>query len=514
MKNSKITNNKIFLGLTTLPSVLIIFFTTIGIASAFPLRHHNTNQQSVLRDPHQSRIDVWQDMSKNFRISHQTQRNQVQQQIRWIKKNKTLFNKASTQSEHFIYFVSNQVKNRNMPSELALLPMIESGYDPYAKSWVGASGIWQFMPRTAREMGVKQNWWYDGRRDVIKSTDAALDYLQSLNKTFNGDWLHTLAAYNAGAGTVKRAIRINKKQGKSTDFWSLNLPKQTKSYVPRLLAMAEVVQNPSQYNVELPKIKNQPYFETINVGQQIDLSVAAKMADISMEELYALNPGFTQWATAPNGPHQLIFPNDKAKLFKANLAQANGKKLIQKDAPEVKRISYQVKDGNTLSGIAEKFHVSAKELLELNNLDNINKLRAGMNLTIEDHVVSNKPQNPRVANQQQNSRPKHYTVRRGDSLSTIAIRHSSKVTTIKRANNLRSNNIRVGQQLVIPTKGRQYVSLDEDKQQALYYKVKSGDALGKIAKRYNVSVNELQRWNRIKSTRLIKPGQELVIRRS
>ncbi len=502
-------------------SLLFLASSRVAIASPFQrYKVNTTNTRSSATSPQNNvklaevnnkPANVWDGISNNFKINHYATRVQVQQQIKWIQKNKGIFDKAASQRDHFIYFVSDRVNQRNLPAELALLPMIESGYDPYAHSWVGAAGIWQFMPRTAKEMGVKQNWWYDGRRDVYKSTDAALDYLVSLNKTFNGDWLQTLAAYNAGAGTVRRAIRINRKQGKSTDFWSLNLPKQTKTYVPRLLAMTVIVENPEKYNVKLPTIKNRPYFQAINVGKQIDLSVAAKMADISLDELYALNPGFTQWATAPNGPHQLLIPNEKASLFRTNLAKVGNKQLIHVADNSQKRTIYTIKQGNTLSGIASQYHVSTKELLAWNKLENTNILRVGAKLSIYDTKPPPKQQNAKAIKIQQMARPRHYTVKQGDTLGKIAQRNHVKVVSIKRANGLRSNMIRSGQQLSIPTKAKVYANYDKNTDGVIHYKVKKGDALSKIANAHKVTVADLTKWNTLNQKKFLKPGQDLVI---
>lgn len=494
---------------------LLLFFASDEIASALPFHRtrikHNSQPSLAQSEINHQITNVWDDISSHFSLAHNTNRSQVQQQINWIKKNKSLFDKAASQRDHFIYFVSNRVNQRHLPAELALLPMIESGYDPYAHSWVGAAGIWQFMPRTAREMGIKQNWWYDGRRDVFNSTDAALDYLVTLNKAFHGDWLHTLAAYNAGAGTVRRAIRINRKQGKSTDFWSLNLPKQTKVYVPRLLAMAVIVGNPEQYNVHLPTIKNEPYFQVINVGKQIDLSVAAKMANISLEELYALNPGFSRWATAPNGPHQLLIPNNKANLFRTNLAKVGNKQLIHLADNNAHRITHTVKPGNTLSGIATKYHVSTQELLAWNKLESANLLRIGAQLTIQEIRSPPKQQNPKAIKIEQMARPRHYTVRNGDTLGKIAQRNHVKVASIKRANGLHSNVIRTGQRLSIPTKAKAYANYDKNADGVIHYKVKKGDALSKIAKAHKVTVADLTKWNTLSQKKFLRPGQELII---
>ncbi len=233
-----------------------------------------------------------------------------------------------TQAEPYLYFVLEEIEKRRMPTEIALLPLIESAYQPLAQSDQGAAGMWQFIPSTGRNFGLKQTFWYDGRRDVIASTNAALDYLQQLNSDFEGDWLLTLAAYNAGEGAVQRAVKKNQRAGKSSNFWSLDLPYETRAYVPRLLGIAALVAAPDEFDVALKPIPNAPYVASVDLDSPINLTLAAKMADISQEEMRQLNPGFLRGATAPNGPHQLLLPIDKVAAFTAKLASLSVTKRL------------------------------------------------------------------------------------------------------------------------------------------------------------------------------------------
>src|SRR5690606_25387789 len=196
----------------------------------------------------------------------------------------------------YLHHIDEQADARDMPLELVLLPIVESAFDPFAYSHGRASGPWQFIPSTGKHFGLEQDWWADQRRDIVASTEAALTYLQQLADRFDGDWLLALASYNAGAGNVSRAITRNRNAGKPTDYWSLQLPRETMAYVPKLLALAQIVRDPEQFGLDVPAIADEPYFTSIDVGGQIDLAQAAEMADISLEELYLLNPAFNRWA--------------------------------------------------------------------------------------------------------------------------------------------------------------------------------------------------------------------------
>lgn len=316
--------------------------------------------------------DLWQRITENYQMPHYANHPAVIQQINWFKAHPEFIYRVVHQGTPYFYHVTKQVSKSQMPGELVLLPMIESAYDPFAYSWVGAAGLWQFMPPTAKESGLKQDWWFDGRRDIINSTDAALRYLSYLNKFFNGNWLYAVASYNAGAGTVQRAIRYNKKHDKPTDFWHLPLPQQTKTYVPRLLAISMIINNPKKYGFKLTPMKAEPYFASVNVGRQIELAQAAKMANISLAELYRLNAGYSRWITAPEGPHRIIVPVEKANHFRKNLASALGtpyKPYQAKNYFATLPTRYIVKPNDTLSNIAKELNVSVVTIKQFNRLN-------------------------------------------------------------------------------------------------------------------------------------------------
>lgn len=219
----------------------------------------------------------------------------------------------------YLHYIIGELEKRNMPGELALLPMLESSYEPTATSSSGAAGLWQFVRGTGRTFGLKQDGWYDGRRDVRASTHAALNYLQYLHKKFHGDWMLALAAYNAGEGAVQKAISRKRKAGGSANYWSLSLPKQTQAYVPKLLAMAEVVENPNLHKITLPRIENRPYFVEVNPKKPLQLNQVAKLANLDVKEVKRLNAGYKKNTTHPKGPQHLLLPLGNASKFLENI---------------------------------------------------------------------------------------------------------------------------------------------------------------------------------------------------
>ena len=222
--------------------------------------------------------------------------------------NQTAVNRISKSGQRYLYHTLTRAEELGLPVELALLPFVESEFDPYAKSVDGATGIWQFMPATGKEWGLKSNWWYDGKKDVLASTEAALQFLTYLHEKFEGDWLLAMAAYNTGPTRVNRAIKKNKREDKPIRFWDLNLPKETTAYIPKLLVLCELIKDPKSFDVNLPSIANRPYFQRVKIPGQLDLMQAADLAGLKPETIYELNPGFNQWATDPSGPHYLLLP--------------------------------------------------------------------------------------------------------------------------------------------------------------------------------------------------------------
>lgn len=321
---------------------------------------------------------------------------------------------------------------------------------------------------------------------------------------FNGDWLLTIAAYNAGEGTVRRAIERNRKQGKGTDFWSLPLSQQTQSYVPQLLALSKVVADPDKYDLELNEIPNNPYFTTVNVSSPIDLAQAARMADIDPKELRNLNAGYSKWITDPTGPHQLLIPIADAAEFTLTLDK------LPKVAPVQVAGDYKVKSGDTLGVIAKRFGTSVAAIQSANNLKTA-QLRVGQSLSIPGQSPLNSPYaiqaEQEIAQRNQKNTGTYYTIQSGDSFWTIAKKHGTSVNNLLKWNELASNaKLKPGQKLLVVNK-----SSSQPQDNKITYQIKSGDTLHKIADKFDVSKKDILTWNKVKDESYIHPGQELTI---
>jgi membrane-bound lytic murein transglycosylase D len=336
----------------------------------------------------------------------------------------------------YLHHVLDAVERAGLPTELALLPAVESGFRPDAVSRNGAAGLWQFMPPTGEMLGLYQDWWFDRRLTVRQSTRAAVTYLDLLEQRFDGDWLHALAAYNAGSGTVGRAIRRAGQRGADTDYWSLDLPAETDAYVPRLLALSRIVADPAAFGLVLPDIPDRPYFAMVEAGSQIDLRVAAEIAGIGLAELYALNAGNRRWATPPDGPHVLLLPVASVQTFTQGLATL----------PEDERLRYrryQIKPGDSLSVIARRHDVSIQVIQQANGLQG-NRIQAGRHLVIPSgDGLPSSLQRSALAGERT-----VYRVRRGDSLYTIAQRFRVSIADLKRWNQV-GEYIRPGDRLTL-----------------------------------------------------------------
>ena len=459
---------------------------------------------------------IWHRITVGFQL-HQTQHPRLDAEFNWYLRNPSYMARVSKRSERYIHYVTEQIEARGMPTELALLPIVESAYDPFAYSHGRASGMWQFIPGTAKAYNLDHNWWYDGRRDIVASTDAALNYLERLHKLFDDDWLLALAAYNSGQGTVGRAIRKNRKAGKATDFWSLDLPKETRSYVPKLLALAKLVNHPKRYGVRLYPVANQPYFESVDTQSQIDLAEAAQLAGIDIEELYRLNPGFNRWATAPQGPHQLLVPIEVAESFQQTLSL-----LPSSERLNWKR--YTVKGGDSLLLLAKRYNTGVSTIKEVNNL-NSNTIRAGQALMIpmasatDDHyALSAKNRNATIQQKRtggKNTRQIFYTVKEGDSFWIIAKRHKVSVSKLAHWNGLSpKDTLKPGQKLSIWTKNKTSLRVGNQRKpvtRKLGYTVRNGDSLARIADKFDVNVNDIIAWNKVNPDHYIQPGQRLTL---
>jgi membrane-bound lytic murein transglycosylase D len=388
-------------------------------------------------------------MRSGFKLDEVGQK-AVAQQLRWYAARPDYLERAFGRAELYLYHIVGELEARGMPLELALLPVVESAYEPYAYSRARASGMWQFIPGTGSRFGLKQNWWYDGRRDVVESTRAALDYLQYLHDQFDGDWLVAIGAYNCGEMTMSRAIARNQARHKPTDFWSLKLPKETRAYVPKLLAMKRLVTDPETYGLTFSRIPNQPYFARVNTLGQIDLRVAAEIAGVTYDELYELNPAFHRWATDPQGPYFLLLPSDSAEAFRTNVVQLS-------DDERLKVSRYDVRRGDTMASVAAQFSTNPQVIRELNDIPS-GPLVVGSELRVPADVVTLPPKVVRAA-ALVDGRGRHMlrsrlrvVVRRGDSLWSIARRNGVDVHALAMLNGMQPDDpLRTGQHLRLAT---------------------------------------------------------------
>lgn len=332
---------------------------------------------------------------------------------------------VSKRAELYLYYIVEEVERRGLPMEIALLPLVESTLDPFASSSSRAAGLWQIMPATGKHLGLEQDWWYDGRRDLRDSTRVALDYLESLHAQFDQDWLLALAAYNSGKGRVARAQKANRKKGLATDYWSLKLPRETRNYVPRLIALTQIVAYPEAFAVEIPPVPNAPAFEIGDTGGQLEMTRAADLAGIDMKTLRALNPGQLRWATSPDMPPELLLPLGTSQRFSQGVASLTPDDRVQWQ-------HYRIERGDNLIGIANKFNTEVGLLREVNGIRG-SMIRAGKTLMIPAGgnwetslaLVGNEP-----------AKQRGYRVRRGDSLYVIAGKFNISINDIVSWNGL------------------------------------------------------------------------------
>ncbi|CAN5460351.1 LysM peptidoglycan-binding domain-containing protein [soil metagenome] len=470
--------------------------------------------------------DFWGSLRSSFKLRGYCNNPAVYAQIQWYHRNQADLDISLKRAATYMYFILEQIRVRHLPGELALIPVIESAYNPYATSSPGAGGLWQLMPDTASGYGVKQNWWYDGRRDIYASTKAALDHFSYLQTFFEGNWLLSLAAYDAGEGKLMRAIRHNAREGKTIDFWSLStLPGETKSYVPRLLALALIIDDPKRFGFILPPINNGPIFTAIQVGIPLDLHTAAQLAGISVDQMRRLNPCFSHGVTHPTGGQRIVLPIDKVAMFKTNLA----------NIPTEKRLAmmrYEVRKREPVSKLAERFKTSLAMIRQINNIQGL-FVHKGEVLVIP-HKPGEAPLIQLANNNQTGSKSSQvaivgakkvtHLVVAGDTLVALAEKYCVKAGDICEWNNLEgTKHVTTGKRLVIwvkaPTKTNkiQLVSKVKNSKTTVaglsvkHYKVRSGDTISTIAQRNKVSIADLKNWNQ-GLKKILQPGQVIVLK--
>jgi membrane-bound lytic murein transglycosylase D len=459
--------------------------------------------------------DLWQHLRQGFRLAGKDHRF-VRPYVEWYASHQDYIDRVVERARPFLYDIVQAVEAHNMPLEIALLPVVESAFQPFAYSPGRAAGIWQFIPATGKRYGLKQNWWYDGRRDVHAATKAALDYLDRLQQRFDGDWLLALASYNSGEGRVIRAVKKNQKKGRPTDFWSLDLPDETQGYVPKLLAISAIVANSAAYNVQLDAIPNEPYLERVDIGSQIDLALAAELAELPIKTMYNLNPAFNRWATDPDGPHVLSLPIDKAEPFRQALAKVDDKHRIRWQR-------HRIRQGETLGHIARKFQTSVDLLQEVNNIRD-KWIRAGDSIIIPvatkdlKHFLSQDQRRLALQRTERRGIKVKHMVRSGDTFWDLSRKFKVSVGQLASWNGMSpKDSLMPGQRLVIWAKNRNIVNTryaappSSATRQQLHYKVRKGDSLARIAKKFSVTVAKLRSWNSLPKGKYLQPGQRLTL---
>ncbi|MFE4109700.1 MULTISPECIES: murein transglycosylase D [Kosakonia] len=389
----------------------------------------------------QNNSDLWTSISDELKMGIPENTRIREQKLKYLS-NKSYLHDVTLRAEPYMYWIAGQVKKRNMPMELVLLPIVESAFDPHATSGANAAGIWQIIPSTGRNYGLKQTRSYDARRDIVASTTAALDMMQRLNRMFDGDWLLTVAAYNSGEGRVLKAMKVNKSRGKPTDFWSLSLPQETKIYVPKMLALSDILKNSKRYGVSLPTPDESRALARVRLSSPVEVDQLAEMAGISVNKLKTFNAGVKGSTLGSAGPQYVMVPKKHADQLRESLASGEIAAVqptqLADNTPLPSR-SYKVRSGDTLSAIAARLGVSAKDIQQWNNLRGSN-LKVGQSLTVGAGSSAQ-----RLAS---NSDSITYRVRKGDSLSSIAKRHGVNIKDVMRWNN-DTDNLQPGDQLTL-----------------------------------------------------------------
>ena len=521
-----------------------------------------------LRDPVVEQSDLLARLREGFAWSVEPARPAVARELEWYSRHQQYLDRVFERADLYLYYIVDELERRDMPAELALLPIVESAFDPFAYSDGRAAGLWQFIPGTGKRFGLEQNWWYDGRRDVVESTRAALDYLEAMHEQF-GDWLLAVAGYNTGEGNVERALKRAQAAHKSADFWGISqyLPAETQAYVPRLLAVRQLVSDPLKYGISLPAVTNSRRFAVVDTGSQIDMALAAELAGIDTNELYRLNPGVNRWATDPDGPHRLLVPAEQAAAFEDALASLG-------DGERVRWTKHEVKKGETIGSLADKYQTTVAVLREVNGLRS-NALHAGQSLLIpaakanaSGYGLSADARAARTQSVARSGQRREHEVQPGETLWSISRQYGVDTSKLASWNSMApGDTLSVGRELVVWTKEpaattqtsteataaaktqssapipaatkaqasaapsatarvdaipasttraasassgtTELNALKSAQVRQVTYVVRPGDSLYSIARRFRVTVPDLREWNGVAAEKIIKPGQRL-----
>ena len=458
----------------------------------------NTKKLSAREYP-----QVWDKLRSGFCLDT-IYSSRIDKEILWFKKNKAFVYRSIKRSQPFIHHVIAELEKNNLPLELALLPIVESGYQPYAYSPSKDAGIWQFIPPTAREYGLSKTWSYDGRRDVLNSTKAAAHFLRDMHRHYKRDWLLAIASYNTGAGNVSKSIRkANYTIGKKT-FWDLDLPRETEIYVPKLIALRDIISNPAAYGFKLPKISNKSKTRFIKIPYPIDFYTISILSGLDEKSVHELNPGFSGWYFLPEMQNQLLLPHENAELFKKRFAKLSKIIYVNK--------THKISRGDSLSKISRIHNVSIKSIKVLNNLSS-DLIRIGDTLKLPIKGTTDNSNSVTIANKKYIINDKTITyrhvVKRYDNWYKIAKYYNTNLKTLLSWNNATvKTNLKISQKVVIKMKAPVLSSTDNIK---LRYVVDLGDTVNLISTGFKVSKEELLKTNNIKSSRSLRAGTNLVI---
>ena len=425
----------------------------------------------------------------------------IQSELAWFQRNPDYVARTFGRAQRYLHFIADEVEARGLPGELALLPVVESAFNPFGYSRSHAAGLWQFIAPTGERFGLRRNYWQDQRRDIIESTRASLSYLTELYQRFNGDWFLAIAAYNYGSGNVQRAINRNLALRRPTDFFSLSLPAETRAYVPKLIAIARLVRDPAAHGFELPPIPDAPYFRVVPTEGPVDLRLMAELAGVDAEELLALNPSWNRWLTDPDGPHRMLIPEVVADGFSTQLAAL--------DLPGRARLGpHTVAAGESVAVMARHYGVP-ESFLQRVNADPVTLLQPGQELLVPTGDVSQLR-----AGLGADLERRTHRVRSGESLWSISRRHGMSVGELARLNGISTQaTLHPGQHLAIsgPPGSAADSGGDAATSGRLRYTVRHGDTLSAIARRFEVTVQQLQDWNNMGRSTALRAGQRLTI---
>jgi membrane-bound lytic murein transglycosylase D len=428
----------------------------------------------------------------------------IDREIEWLQRNPDYLARVFGRAQRYLHHIVNEVEAQGLPGDLALLPVVESAFNPFAYSRAHASGLWQFIAPTGERYGLSRNYYQDKRRDVIESTRGALEYLGQLHARFDGDWFLAIAAYNYGSGNVQRAINRNVALRRKTDFFSLSLPAETRAYVPKLIALAKMVRDPERYGFYLPPIPDAPYFRVVPTDGPVDLRLMAELAGVDTEELHALNPAWNRWITDPDGPYRVLVPEVVATGFVEKLAALDGN-------ARARLALHTVAPGESFTSVAGRYKVPESFVDKMNagkraNLQpgdelwvpagDVSQLRAGLGADLERRV---------------------HRVKSGESLWSISRRYGMTVSQLARMNHVSTKALlQPGQRLQVAGSAASGQSAGGPQQVAatngkVSYKVRRGDTLSGIARRFAVKVRDLQSWNNMGGSTSLRAGQSLTI---